>query len=284
MNIGVISNCQVYGLVNCLSILTRDCTLTGAPIIRAKDEKDRFSDCDIIYVSPEFEDRAAEALGEEMAKRFKPLPTVFFDRFHPDLTYLKLNGNSFAGVLDNYHSLICFGAYKAGRSVDETVALYNAETYNVLDYMSGWKEAADTFVKTYADVGLEIGEAFVEWSRHAPFMHTFNHPKIGCLFDIAKAALIRDGIPHYDYRDCRVHDNLVQGVGFPVYTEIAERYGLHGNYYFKLFHQYRTIGLREFVTASYEIYKEADMDGAEVTALRTSEYAKLMEALKNGRL
>ncbi len=284
MKLGIVGNCQVFGYVNCFSALMKDGEVMGTPGTRLDDNLEALKDSDIIYAAPEFIDTVKEKLDGKV-QDILALPMLFFDRYHPDMTYVRHETNgALAGVLDNYHSLICFAAFKAGRTEEEALQLYTDRVYGLLGYLSGWNDAASKFLDIFKELEIDISDAFVRWTRRRAFMHTFNHPRIECLFDIARAILKRDGISLHDLPECVVHDNLAQGVQFAVYPEIATRYGIRGSYYFKLFHKYKVIDLRELVRMSYAQYARQDMDKANVSMFRRKEYDRIMEALQNGEI
>lgn len=282
MRIGIISNCQVYGLVNSFSVLLKDGKAVGIPVSRVEDEFRVVKDCDIVYVPGDFRERIPDEIWNRLKDRVRPIPYIFFDAYHPDMTYARYRGEPLKGCLDSYHSLICICAWKAGMTPNEAVRLFNGRTYKVLGYLDGWGEAAANLLSTFGDNDIDLRDRFIAWARREPFMHTYDHPKVYCLYDIARAAMDRDGIPRHDYAYCPVHDNLQQGVHFPAYPEIAERYGVRGSYTFKRFHEYRTMDLEDFVRESFEAYKGLDPEALLVSSFRRRTHDRLMEILKDG--
>jgi len=97
MNIGIISNCQVYGLVNSFSVLLRDGRAAGVPISRIEDEVKLLDDCDLIYMPRNFRGRVSEGIWAKLKDRVRPIPYIFFDGYHPDMTYARYRGEPLKG-------------------------------------------------------------------------------------------------------------------------------------------------------------------------------------------
>jgi len=254
MKIFISTNCQTYGLVNCMSVLCPDANVSGAPFVQLKNDKHP-DDPDLVFTAPEF--------CEEIKERFPKadvhaIPFVFFDRYHPDLTYVKTGAKNVSTPCDTYHSLIAFGGFMKGLSESETLALYNDEVFSALGYFDGWAEAQNHFVSAFRHEEIEIGADFVRWSRSGPFMHSFNHPQIRCLFDIAKRALDKAEARRVEVPNCIVHDNLMTASIVPVYPSIALSLACEGSYVFKIHGSYKAMSLEKFVHDSFAAYAEHD--------------------------
>lgn len=101
---------------------------------------------------------------------------------------------------------------------------------------------------------MTLDEQFVRWSRiRGGFAHVPSHPKMQCIKDIAEALIVDAGLP-VQRTEVIPHDNLANGVIFPVYPEIASRLGTFGDYRFKPPRRYRFMNLDEFVSRSFEFY------------------------------
>ncbi len=95
-------------------------------------------------------------------------------------------------------------------------------------------------------------------------MYSVNHPKLFVLADLAAGALASCGVTA-DPQLCEdyVPDNVKLGAVWPVYPEIAARFGLNGSYRFKGNSSYDSTNpcfdLREFVEKSYALYRRDDL-------------------------
>ncbi|GFE75532.1 hypothetical protein NTCA1_31810 [Novosphingobium sp. TCA1] len=84
-------------------------------------------------------------------------------------------------------------------------------------------------------------------------MYSYNHPRIGPLYDMASALLSSAGLePRRS--DLIPQDNLASSAIFAVYPEIGEALGVAGNYEFRAVGDYRPMGLREYLTRCYALY------------------------------
>ena len=146
-------------------------------------------------------------------------------------------------------------------SVEQTVSLYGAPLFEALGYFDVWEDSAREFLELARASGLDLSAELIRWSRSGPFMYSMNHPKAFVLFDVAKALLAKAGMKTdpVEFGDFAV-DDIVRGVVFPVYPEIAERYGHRGSYLFKRsnYRLARFVGefddLRGFVESSFAVY------------------------------
>src|SRR6185312_8433721 len=74
-----------------------------------------------------------------------------------------------------------------------------------------------------------------EWSARGCFMHSINHPKLFVLGSIARVALNQCGLRiAFSQPEDYLHDPLTVWGMWPVYPEIATRFGIAGNYQFKV--------------------------------------------------
>ena len=258
MSILVVSNCQAFGLANCIQNLTGEpaqavplTTFNGA----TDEELDRFdAEHDHVFASPQAEERLRE---HPLATKVTVVPPVYFEGYHPDLIYLSRDGEKFKGPLGDYHSAIAFAAFRHGLDVDDAVRLFAAPIYQSAGYFDAWLPARLRLLSTFASAGLAIEDRFYAWCRSRPFMHTVNHPRISVLFDVAAAALRKNGLPVE--APVEIPDNLLKDTLFPVYPEIGAELGIAGSYRFRQPATSRTIGLREFVSASFAAYADAGL-------------------------
>ncbi|RZF26927.1 hypothetical protein EVC45_25060 [Paraburkholderia sp. UYCP14C] len=195
------------------------------------------------------------------------VPSFYFQGFHPDLTYVRCDGVPVKSPMDDYHSVIIAVAFRKGLTESEARRLFVGDVYERLGYFSMWDAAKQEFIQNFDAYGLNVRSEFSGWMRRGGFMHSVNHPKIDAIYDVAaKVAKMLKG-DDYIQSAFRPHDNLAVAPVFPVYPEIAERYGLDcGSYLFKSF-PYKFFGLDEFIAGSYEAYRKFPVDGLEIQSL-----------------
>lgn len=254
----VLANCQAEGLANCLEVLVPGLRVQRIEVLRAGNEL-----AEIVEQADQFErviisSRVRDIVGAAV-ERFQDvtwIPNIWFQGYHPDLCYLSSVGPLSRGPLGNYHSAICWSAFKCGRSEAQTVSLFNSRTYEALGYFDIWPSARDDFLRAWAAYGVDMRTNFVRWARRGPFMHTPNHPHILTLLDVAREVLRSMGaVP----RETRLvpQDNLARGPVFPVYPEVGAKLGVQGSYYFKAGGGYSVCALDEFVARSFAVYRSA---------------------------
>ncbi|WP_176057004.1 WcbI family polysaccharide biosynthesis putative acetyltransferase [Paraburkholderia sp. BCC1876] len=263
----VVSNCQTAGLGNCLSLLCPQVDIDTCDIWRFRSERSewlsRIADYRHLIFNPELQEMGL--LDSIPLDNVTFVPGFDFRGFHPDLAYVTREGVVIKSAMDDYHSLIVATAYRRGLTPDSAKQLFAASTYQKLGYFSIWESEKKMLVDRFSAHGLDVRAEFVKWMREGGFMHSKNHPKIGAIYDVASKvarklqgdAVVEAGI--------RPHDNLVVAPIFPIYPEIAERYGVRtGSYFFKGFDSYRPFHLDEFIASSYDVYSGYPVEELEV--------------------
>ena len=286
--IAVVGNCQSFGIAYGMKLLVPHAHVDRFTIVRkgatSLDMLARtLSNYDHVF-SLEFQPGFVRGGGwEELKARLPavaPIPSIVFSGFHPDTIYIldpTRSGFPVEGPTGPYHSAIALFAWLRGMNVDQTVALFGEPLFEALGYFDVWQDSAHEFLELARTSGLDLSAELVRWSRSGPFMYSMNHPKAHVLFDVAKALLTRAGVKTgpVEFADFAV-DDIVRGVVFPVYPEIAERYGHRGSYLFKRanYRLARNIGqfddLRAYVEGSFAAY--AKHERAQLMAPRMVEW------------
>lgn len=255
----LLSNCQAIGLANCLTLLNTDLQVDAYdPVAYSREAKaiaGRLDAYDRIIVAPAIEKTLDLALGE--SDRVWRLPTFNFTGFHPDHCNLIVDGSWTGGPLSGNFSALCYAAYAHGLKPGKALELFCDEVYRQAGYLGQWPLLRAGFIERFSNYGFDISRIFVEWSRSAGgFAYVPSHPKIECLDGMARLLLERAGLPA-ERCNFLPHDNLANGVVFPVYPGIASSLGVDGNFHFKPARQYRHIGLEQFVTESYAFFEQS---------------------------
>jgi hypothetical protein len=261
----LISNCQTYGLAHCMQMLADGITVEPVDVSQYQTHMQHynaeFANYDRVLVGL----GAASLPGADFARarRLDKLPELTFFAYHPDLAYVMDGGSVVDGPCGAYHSLIAFIAYRAGRSVDQTFAMFNRDVYAASGYLEYWAAERDHLIWYCGTFGLDVSDAIRRWGRSGAFMYGNNHPRIHVLYDLARIYLEREGYTP-QVSDLMPHDNLVSSGVFPVYPEIGEPLGVAGNYLFKRANAYSQIGLRQFIEESFVVYDRFAPDGLAV--------------------
>ena len=179
--------------------------------------------------------------------------------------------------MDAYHSLIVIAAHQRGLSQDDAAALFRGDFYERCGFMDYWQPQRDRLVNDFAAHGFDIQYEIRRWGRSQAFMHTIDHPKIHCLYDVARIVMKTMGVACVE-ADVLPQDNLTIGAAWAVYPEIGEHLGVEGSYRFKRFGAYRHISLEEFISESYALYDQEPGPINPVAEARPS-FARILEAI-----
>jgi hypothetical protein len=271
--IAVVGNCQSFGIAYGMKLLNPSAHIDHFTIVR-KGVADlkllarTLSTYDHAF-SLEFQPGFVRGGGWEELRALMPdiapIPSIVFAGFHPDTVYAldpTQGRRPIEGPTGPYHSAIALFAFLRGMNVEQTEALFSSDLFEALGYFDVWEDSARELLELGAAAKLDLSADLVRWSRGGPFMYSMNHPKPHVLFDVGRALLKRSGLPHtanVAFEDFAV-DDIVRGAVYPVYPEIAERYGHRGNYLFKRANYAITrsvgefLGLRGYIEASFARY------------------------------
>ena len=273
----IVGNCHNYGMRRSIQFFDPSLHVEGCNLI---DLQERFSDADhALQVMAGFD----HVLTSEFTGQFLPgltagaiagaiprtltYPTVTFAAFHPDVVFVfhADTGDALPSPLGPYHSALALYGYRRGYQPDRTIGLFQAETYDALDYLSIWDAAVEALEATPEAKAFGLGGMAHRWVRQGCFMHNPQHPKVAAVSDIARAAMSRlELVPKHADPGPFVADDLMISHIWPLYPEIAHFYGLSGSYTFKrqagASHWPEFMTLEEFVLGSYECYRRG-LDG-----------------------
>lgn len=252
----LIFNCQAAGLGKCLELLnsTLEVESYAAPEFAARQSEllERLPEFTRIIVEPTVEKNLKLELPEIAAIR--RVPSFQFRGFHMDHVNLVTDGSQTGGPLAGNHSAICYAAFAFGLDIDQTIRLYRRGIYERLGYLNGWSQHRANFLARYRSHGLSLERYFLRWCRiPGGFSYVPSHPKIQCIRDIAEVLLADAGLGALK-TEVLPHDNMANGVIFPVYPEIAVECGIAGDYNFKPPGRYRFMDLAEYVELSCAFY------------------------------
>ncbi len=252
----LISNCQTHGLARALQMVNSNFSVTPMDYWTAIRDPEAARREALeggyfrVLVSPEIEEAGIDLTG---APHLTRIPRVVFTAYHPDCVYGLSDGKQAKGPLDAYHSMIVMAAHRKGMKAEDAQRLFNGAFFEKVGYMDYWVPQRNRLVAEYARFGLDISVGVRRWGRTSAFMHTVDHPKMTCLYDIARAIFASMCVPDQG-ADIIPPDNLCSGVSFAVYPEVGEALGVPGGYRFKRFNDYHHIGLEQFIAESYRGY------------------------------
>lgn len=276
----LISNCQTTGLANAFQMVNPHFSVTAMDIWSFSRDVEgamaTFGDYFRVLISPEILNVTGADFSS--APNLTMIPFIYFAAYHPDCIYAVDANGPLKGPLDAYHSLIAVAAYRRGLSQKDAIALYRGEFYERCGFMDYWAPQRDRLVSSFAGFGFDIQHEVRRWGRQQSFMHTIDHPKIHCLYDMARVIMASMGVPCVE-ANLVPHDNLKAGSAWAVYPEIGEHLGVEGSYRFKRFGAYHHIGLQELIAESYAIYEQSPPDTLEPNPVWSQAFERVMGAI-----
>jgi hypothetical protein len=240
--------------------------------------------------------QVADAIDESARRRWSSdpritwFPSIVFPAYHPDLVYVTADGALIDSAVGQVHSCLVFYGFMNGLGVDAIARLFNDEVFRELGFYDLWEPSRQAVVGSQDGAALGLDALFHDWARRGCFMHTFNHPKLFVLADLARVLLTRAGFSTRPVRPEDVRrDPFLDSVVWPVYPEVAARLGIEGSYFFKASDERAPVGtlprildLSEMIAGSVRIYQEYAPATLACTR-RSDRYDALIRRLKGTR-
>jgi hypothetical protein len=228
---------------------------------------------DLAQIKFDYAFASAHLDGNEILKSVRsrtPLmfwPNLVFPGYHPDCTYLSVDGRPVHSPMGDYHSRIVAAAYAAGLMAGETARLFNKLVYVRLGYLKQFALAKSALARDFDRHGYDLASVERDWVATGAFMYTINHPKLAVCAVIARQLLSKAGL---DFRNAdlgeEVRDDLAAMPQWPVYPEVAEMLGIPGSTDFKTpVHNAfagRVLSLSQYIEGSFERYRVDGFDRA----------------------
>jgi hypothetical protein len=249
MKLGVLFNCQAEGVAGALRALRPGDDvvhfsyphLVGSPPALAEAAA-VLQTCDLVIASetPFGLGPASPAELRRKGVHVAAIPPILFGGFHPDICFpgpgTADGGGAFHGPTGLCHSRISLAGFLADLSVENTAALYNRLVFSRLGYFNQFGEDRALLVARFRDVaGYNLNPWFDAWVRSGCFMHSFNHPKVHVLADLARIACELLGLPAAEVPPQTIQsDRLALLAAHPVYPDLAAYFGVPANPLFQL--------------------------------------------------
>jgi hypothetical protein len=226
---------------------------TGKNFSAISNLKDELLNADLWYSAGHFE------LTEGHNLKLIKIPPIFFDAFHPDITYARhIDKTSF--ILPHYNSSIAVWAYNNGVNPKDTVKLYNSHTYSQIGYLYRWVVSFNRLKNLTLQFGIanrDFDNFFNKIKRRGCFMHSINHPNIFFISEFVK--LLTSKVIKLDLdRPILIQDALLDNDIWPIYPEIGLHLGIKGSFNWRL--NGREIdGLDNYINYIFESYQSQDI-------------------------
>jgi hypothetical protein len=264
MKVGIYGNCQAPGFAKSIEALAPGCTTHVYRINDARNASDDKLDeefellvqCDILFTQPSLGQTAGRLTPELLAsssKRHIAYPHIAFTGLQPDCHYIRPGGVPINGPMGPYHSAIVAASFLEGISPERSANLFHKFAYACLGYLAS-DLSHQTMVREERRHGYDFS-AFTSGSR-GKFMHTVNHPAISIIFESARQALEKAGVETEDAAP--PDDALARQFSWPLYREIGQRWSIADAEPFVFRAPDREMTGEEFITASYDAYREID--------------------------
>lgn len=263
----VVTNCATAAFTTGLRVLFPQWEVKGANLDVAlrwlgEEPNEAFrtflSGADLLLLGTENESAFKEyAPGKEVLS----IPYFYFRGFHPDSFHLGVGDGIVPSVLGtgNLHARIAVSAYVLGLGESRTVAAFQANTYDRLGYFSLFEPEKRQLLDRFASSGIGLASAFERWRAKGAFLYTYNHPMplvfndilleavLGRLLDSSRRAWAEDAL-------AAIPDYLEPSIRWPVYPEIAARYGLEVEFHWRTGVSAGpiTMALADFVARTFE--------------------------------
>jgi hypothetical protein len=196
--------------------------------------------------------------------RIRLYPTILFPGYQPDMVLVGDVGalsasRLIASPVGPYHSAIVLCAYLEGLGPEDTAGLFRDSLYTRLGFYEAWNVAAAELLGSARDIAFPLEAELARWSRRGCFMHVLNHPKLFVLADLARRLATEAGLEPIPARvEDYLPDELAADVVWPLYPDLAARYGLTGAMLFKdraRRSDPKLYDLPGFIAASFAIYR-----------------------------
>lgn len=301
LRILVLGNCQAAGMASLFQAMVGHAVATPlelssttvAQIRSGEIDLERMNaETDLVFMHPHTE--ALELIEQKniaLRRKLKLIPPLNFSAFHPDLVYIRDDRQQpIRGPLGEYQSSLAFYGWRKGLTLEATIALFRQDVYRHLGFFDH-EAVSRQFLAAVGDLtGIRVDRMVDRWAAQGCWMYSVNHPKLFALADLARAILEREGIATQRDAAQYVPDALMSGPAWPVYPEIAKRWGLQGSYLFKKSEAECSsdmpvgmLELAEFVEASFELFSQHEKTGLSCDRLDSPSYRSLDQFLGGSR-
>ncbi len=277
----VVGNCQVKSLAFALNYVSQDVEFEHVQVHSLHPSKAEAhiatriaeirADGDLVLafrLSDKFFGLAADEIaGTFDGQQVLTISNLYFGGYHPDIVVLGTAHKRVEGPLDQYRSRIALYGYMHDMSVDETIGLYNADTYEALGYFREWDNSLARLATSDEAVDVKFVQQYATLLRSHLSMYMPNHPTpvvFGRWAQTIVADLAERGLA--SPRDWTPQDSLLPALFtdtsvFPVYPEIATHHGMAfpGSYIFKApgYTNASFLTLESYLRREFQAFEEA---------------------------
>ena len=269
----VTSNCQTTGIANSLKFLADSNHLSIHAEWNLGHSVESFVDKNgtvfntLTHWVTSYSDLEIKKVIESVKANSKlniiRIPQIYFDAYHPDLTYIITKNGIVESPLVHYHSKIIFGCYLNNIKIGSVKEYFQKEVFKKLGYLNYWDHSIKRMKTDFLQGDLDYYDFINSIDMNRVFMHSVNHPAIGVLAAIAALVCKKIGLKYkYDPKALTyiAKDEIYEyGPVWPIYPDIANNFGQSGTFLFRA-QGGKIYDLDEFIQLEYEIFQKLNKD------------------------
>lgn len=297
----LLGNCQVRPLARLMQAMLGDAEATAIELLpetlRCLDERDKdlsqlIHESELIFVHLHGEAmRTLEIKYPQDFGKVRRVPRISYSGFHPDIDYVEDSKlKHIVGPLGSYQSSIAFFGWKNSLSIEETLRLFREDVYESLGYFEYGRASMELLLSERELTGIRLESMVDRWSKRGCWMHSMNHPKLFTLADLARTLLEREILETIPGVEEFVDDEMSLEAVWPMYPEVARRFGLTGHYLFKRPADANMRGmaiplmsLEQFIAESFAAFSKYPKDELQCHRLSSKRFQELKSRLENSR-
>lgn len=194
------------------------------------------------------------------------LPSIGFSAFHPDICFVSTDGHT-PRADPPFHSIIGAWCYRQQLSLEQSCALFNAQTFASLGYFRAWDESVAYLHQQFhaSDLSHRFDEFFLSIKRSGCFMHTFNHPKPPVVTLLCKMICQALNIKPHRQGVITEASSTLSEIDWPVYTDIATILGVDGGSYRWRYQSEWVPDLPSFLSRQFGLYDQWRFEPMQLT-------------------
>lgn len=192
-------------------------------------------------------------------------PQVVFPAFHPDVVLAWGHGQQIPCCQGHpYHSAILLWAYLNELTLDQAIQRFRADIFNRLGYFDNWQGSVERLREQFHACEMDFELYFRGVKRSGVFMHSHDHSKVISIIHVARQiikSLTGSDADHFESAGQFFDDSLMHDAVWPVYPDIASRYGVAGSYRWRIRNVFFK-SLEDFAVETYSTYRAAGITKA----------------------
>ena len=144
------SNCQTTGIANSLKYLVGDEVEIGSASIQGYTVASFAETNQLLFKTLSFWvtslsdleiKKVLEIVNAKSKVKVIKIPKIYFDAYHPDLTYIISKSGIVESPLIHYHSKIIFGCFLNRLNIGSVQRYFQKDIYKKLGYLNYWDQS-----------------------------------------------------------------------------------------------------------------------------------------------